>query len=101
MTAPFVPIHISDRALHEIRHIRDHKNIPADYALRVGVRGGGGCGGFQYLIGFDHAKESDQTYHFGDLRVLIEKRHVMYLVDTQIDFEDGQEARGFTFQKGA
>ena len=98
MPAPFVPIRISDRALAEIRHIQTHKNIPADYALRVGVRGGGGCGGFSYLIGFDHPRPADEQFRFDGLTVLIEKRHVMYLVDTEIDFEDG-EVRGFTFQK--
>ena len=38
------PITVSARALEEVRKIMQTKNIPADYGLRVGIKGGG-CGG--------------------------------------------------------
>ncbi|SDJ91111.1 iron-sulfur cluster assembly protein [Catalinimonas alkaloidigena] len=93
-----VPVTITPVALEEIRKIITFKNIPSDYALRVGVRGGG-CGGLSYVLGFDTPKASDKCYVQDDLQIVVEKRHVMYLLGTEIDFEDGSNARGFTFQR--
>ncbi|HYC86183.1 MAG TPA: iron-sulfur cluster assembly accessory protein, partial [Chryseosolibacter sp.] len=54
------PVTISPKAAEQIRKIMATKNIPADYGLRVGVRGGG-CG-VSLIIGFDKKKDSDLTY---------------------------------------
>jgi iron-sulfur cluster assembly protein len=92
-----IPIKITEKALAEINNIILHKNIPEDYALRVGVKGGG-CGGISYLLGFDKPKEDDQQFEIGAIQVLIEKRHYMFLMGMQIDFYEGNDARGFTFE---
>jgi iron-sulfur cluster assembly protein len=31
--------------------------------------------------------------------VYIDKKHLMYVIDIQVDFEETQEGRGFTFTK--
>jgi len=91
-----IPITITDKAKEEIRNIMDHKNIPADYCLRVGVKGGG-CGGMAYALGFDKPKEDDQQFVIAGIPVLMEKRHVMFLMGMQVDFFEGNDTRGFTF----
>lgn len=91
-----IPITITEKAQKEIKNIMEHKNIPADYFLRVGVKGGG-CGGMSYALGFDKPKEGDQEFEQGGIPVLIEKRHVMFLMGMQVDFYEGNDARGFTF----
>ena len=91
-----IPIHISGLAAQEATHIMQHKNIPAGYALRIGVRGGG-CVGHSFFLGFDTAKDGDDTYELDGLPVVIEKRHTMYLLGMHLDFEDGATARGFVF----
>lgn len=91
-----VPITITEKAEAEIKNIIDHKNIPQEYHLRVGVKGGG-CGGMSYALGFDKPKEDDQLFEIAGIPVLIEKRHFMFLMGMQIDFFEGDEARGFTF----
>lgn len=91
-----VPITITEKAEAEIKNIIAHKNIPQEYHLRVGVKGGG-CGGMSYALGFDKAKEDDQQFEVAGIPVLIEKRHFMFLMGMQIDFFEGDEARGFTF----
>ncbi len=53
------PIEITPKAALEIKHIMATKNIPLDYFLRVGVKGGG-CGGMAYALGFDKLKPEDQ-----------------------------------------
>lgn len=89
------PVSISDKAVLEIRKIMTTKNIPPDYGLRVGVRGGG-CG-VSLIIGFDKKKPSDIAYSVQDIPVYIDKRHTMYLIGKQVDFYEGADARGFTF----
>lgn len=90
------PIKITEKAEAEIKNIMATKNIPAEYHLRVGVKGGG-CGGMSYALGFDKPHEEDQKFEILGIPVLIEKRHYMFLMGMQIDFFEGDEARGFTF----
>ncbi len=91
-----IPINITDKAQEEIKNIIQNKNIPADYFLRVGVKGGG-CGGMSYMLGFDKFKEGDQKFEVEGIQVPIEKRHYMFLMGMQVDFYEGNDARGFTF----
>jgi len=93
------PVTISARALDEIRKIMQTKNIPAEYGLRVGVRGGG-CAGVSLIIGFDKKKDTDIAYSVTDVPVYVDKRHTMYLIGKQVDFFEGEEARGFVFVDG-
>ncbi len=72
------------------------KNVPAEYGLRVGVQGGG-CSGMSYLLGFDKAKDSDEIYAVEDIKLIMDKKHAMYVLGMQVDFQDGLNARGFTF----
>ncbi len=90
------PIGLTARAAEEVRKIMLTKNIPADYALRVGIRGGG-CGGVSLIIGFDKQKPNDLAYQQEGIEVLIDKKHTMYLIGKQVDFYEGADARGFMF----
>ena len=89
------PVTISTRAAEEIRKIMQTKNIPADYGLRVGVKGGG-CG-VSLLIGFDRQKESDTAYMINDIPVYVDKKHTMYIIGKEVDFYEGADERGFVF----
>ncbi|HYF66594.1 MAG TPA: iron-sulfur cluster biosynthesis family protein [Ohtaekwangia sp.] len=94
------PVTISPRAAEEIRKIMETKNIPQDYGLRIGIKGGG-CGGVSLMLGFDKRKESDISYLIQGIPVYVEKKHTMYLIGKQVDFFDGDEARGFMFVDSA
>ena len=89
------PVTISLRAADEIRKIMETKNIPQDYGLRLGVKGGG-CG-VSLLIGFDKKKESDLTYTINGITVYMDKKHTMYIIGKEVDFYDGEAGRGFMF----
>lgn len=91
------PVTISAKAAEEIRRIMETKNIPEGYRLRVGVRGGGGCGGASFVLGFDTKKESDLEYEFNQIPVLIDKRHTLYLIGKEVDYVANGDAQGFTF----
>ncbi len=93
-----LPIVITDKAWQEIRNIVDKKNIPEGYGLRIGISGAG-CAGISYVLGFDKPTENDKKCLLNDLDVLIKKKDMMYLIGIQLDFYEGNDARGFTFVK--
>lgn len=90
------PVSISSRAAIEIKKIMETKNIPKDYGLRLGVKGGG-CSGVSLMLGFDRKKESDLFYTVDEIPVYVDKKHTMYLIGKEVDFVETEEARGFTF----
>ena len=94
-----IPISLTPKAAKEVRYIMENKNIPDGYGLRIGIKGSGGCSGFNYLLGFDTKKDSDISFEVDGIPVYVEKKHTMYLLDLEVDFYEGSDARGFTFAK--
>ena len=90
------PILLSDRAAREIKKIMTTKQIPDGFGLRVGVRGGG-CSGMSYILGFDKKRDHDMAFDIEGIPVYMDKRHGLYLMGTTVDYHDGLQARGFTF----
>ncbi len=91
-----IPVTFSKEALQEIKATIAAKNIPSDYGVRVGVKGGG-CAGVSYILGFDKKNENDLTFEVQGIRVYVEKKDVMHLIGMEVDFYEGNNARGFTF----
>lgn len=90
------PVSLTDGAAEQLRTIRHQENIPADYCLRIGVKGGG-CSGFSYILGFDEAQANDELFEINGIQVAMNKAHAIYLLGMEIDFVSGLENRGFTF----
>ena len=90
------PIAITERAMIEIKDIFKNKNIPKNYGLRVGIKGAG-CG-VSYILGFDKKREKDEVYFVNDLKVLIKKAEIMFLIGKKISFYDETDGRGFFFE---
>jgi len=90
------PVSFTEGAVKELNKLKDQQELGVDFGLRVGVEGGG-CSGMTYILGFDQKKDGDQEYDINGIRVFMHKAHGMYLVGMTIDFQDGLNARGFTF----
>lgn len=90
------PITFTAGAITQLKRIKAEQSVPDDHGLRVGVKGGG-CSGFSYILGFDLIKEKDDIYEIEGLKVMIEKAHGIYLIGMEIDWLDGLNNRGFTF----
>ncbi|MCB0570365.1 MAG: iron-sulfur cluster assembly accessory protein [Phaeodactylibacter sp.] len=90
------PISLTPGAIRELGRIRQEQQISDEHGLRVGVKGGG-CSGFSYILGFDLPKENDDIYEVSGVRVLMQKAHAIYLLGMEIDWEDGLNNRGFSF----
>jgi iron-sulfur cluster assembly protein len=98
MTDGFQPVGITSRAAEEVKKIMKTKNIPTGYGLRIGIRGGHGCGGATLIIGFDKKKSSDLEFRIEDVDVYVDKKHTMYVIGKEVDFYEGADARGFLFK---
>ncbi|MBK0377893.1 HesB/IscA family protein [Mucilaginibacter segetis] len=90
------PVTFTPGAVKEIFKLKDQQEIGDDFGLRIGVEGGG-CSGMSYVLGFDQKKDGDQEYIIDGVKVFMHKAHGLYLAGMQIDFQDGLNARGFTF----
>lgn len=96
ITASIAPVTLTDGAKKEIRKLISQQELSEEYGLRLGVEGGG-CAGMNYILGFDQHKEGDQEYYIDGIKVYMHKAHGLYLVGMEVDFQDGLNARGFTF----
>lgn len=90
------PVSFTEGAVKELYKLKDQQELSEDFGLRVGVEGGG-CAGMNYVLGFDQKKDGDQEYNIEGIRVFMHKAHGLYLAGMQVDFQDGLNARGFTF----
>jgi iron-sulfur cluster assembly protein len=90
------PVTLTPGAIQELKRIQQEQNIPADHGLRIGVKGGG-CAGFSYILGFDLPKENDQVHEVEGITLLMQKAHGIYLIGMEIDWVDGLNNRGFSF----
>ena len=91
-------VNLTERAATEVKRILDEQKLGDNALLRVGVTGGG-CSGFSYSLGFDKAfdEKTDSKYDFHGVDVVVDKKSALYLDGTTVDFFDGLEKRGFTF----
>lgn len=93
------PVEFSEAALQSVLDIYNTKNIPAQYALRLAVSGGG-CSVVDYQIGFDLMGASDRVYPLiEDIQLIIDKKHQMYLYGLKVDYISNETEQGFEFIK--
>jgi len=65
--------------------------------LRVAIIGGG-CSGFQYQMTLEKgSSEDDKVIDIDGLKVFIDSRSSLYLNGTEVDYVDGENGSGFTF----
>ena len=75
----------------------DGKSIE-EYFIRVGVKGGG-CSGLSYELDFDNEiKNGDQVFDNDGLRIVCDKKSLLYLIGTELDYTDGLKGKGFEFK---
>lgn len=95
-TASILPVSFTEGAKKELRKLKDQQELGDEFGLRIGVEGGG-CAGMNYVLGFDQQKDGDTEYDLEGIRIFMHKAHGLYLAGMEIDFQDGLNARGFTF----
>ncbi len=92
------PVSFTGSAIEEIKRLMNEEGFDTTAYLRVGVKGGG-CSGLSYVLGFDQKQEEDDdVYETEGVSFIMNKAHGLYLMGMQIDWQDGLNARGFTFK---
>jgi iron-sulfur cluster assembly accessory protein len=90
------PVSFTKAAVAEIARLMNDASFDQSKFLRIGVKGGG-CSGLSYVLGFDEKQNPDQDYEMEGLHFIMNIAHEIYLLGMQIDWQDGLNARGFTF----
>jgi iron-sulfur cluster assembly protein len=90
---------ITEKAAEEVRRVQEEQSFEPDMFLRIGVAGGG-CSGFNYTLSFDNAfdEQADSKFDQHGVAVVVDKKSALYLDGTTVDWYDGLEKRGFTFE---
>jgi len=99
MTTTGNAIFVSDKAKVKVKKLMEEAGIADDssYFLRVGVAGGG-CSGLSYKMDFDNEqKPMDQVFEDNGVKVVTDLKSFLYLVNTELDFSDGLNGKGFFF----
>jgi iron-sulfur cluster assembly protein len=70
-----------------------------DAAVRLGIRGGG-CSGFSYVIEFadEPPRAKDTLIEHGGVRFYVDKKSLVYLAGSVLDYEHTLMFQGFRFK---
>ena len=91
-------IKVSDTARAKISQLMndDGFSIEKDY-VRVGVKSGG-CSGLSYELKFDSNQlNEDRLFEDNGVKILVDKKSLLYLVGTTLDYSGGLNGKGFVF----
>jgi iron-sulfur cluster assembly protein len=89
-------IKISDKAKNEAVRLMGAEENP-NLFIRVGVTGGG-CSGLMYNLDFDDKLNSeDKEFEDNGIKIVLDKKSLLYLVGTELDFSGGLNGKGFVF----
>ena len=90
-------INITEKAISQILELKKKESASTDSNIRVAVKGGG-CSGLMYDLGFDdEVKEADEVFEDKGVKILVDKKSMLYLLGTTLDFSDGLNGKGFQF----
>ncbi|MDN3202647.1 HesB/IscA family protein [Algoriphagus sediminis] len=88
---------VSDKAKDRILELRQEEGRSQDENIRVSVKGGG-CSGLMYDLSFDATQtETDHVFEDKGVKVLVDRKSLLYLAGTTLEFTDGLNGKGFQF----
>ena len=88
---------VSDSAKNRLEHLLNQEKEEKNY-VRVGVESGG-CSGLSYKLEFENIRhDDDELFEDNGISVLINKKSVLYLAGTILEFSDGLNGKGFVFK---
>ncbi|NIK73974.1 iron-sulfur cluster assembly protein [Thermonema lapsum] len=88
---------ITEKAKQKLIQLRTEEGKDEHYHLRVAVKGGG-CSGLMYDLSFDNQiQPNDEVFEDKGIKILVDKRSLLYLLGTTLDYSDGLNGKGFQF----
>ena len=90
-------IKISEKAAEHIKYIKNRDQITNTMPLRVSVKEGG-CSGFSYKLDFNkEVTDRDKIFSDYGVSLVIERKSLLYLMGTTLDFDGSLNGKGFIF----
>lgn len=90
-------INVTDKAREEIVTLLTKEGKSLENNIRVSVKGGG-CSGLMYDLSFDpEIHDADEVFEDKGVKILVDKKSLLYLLNTTLDFSDGLNGKGFQF----
>ncbi len=91
-------VELTEKAAVEVRRVMEENDTDPGTFLRIGVTGGG-CSGLSYDFRFDEEfdEANDKKLEQHGITLVVDKKSALFLEGTQVDWHEGIDARGFTF----
>jgi iron-sulfur cluster assembly protein len=90
-------INVTDKAKERILELRQEEGYSNDHNVRVSVKGGG-CSGLMYDLDFDDKiVDGDDVFEDKGVKIIVDKKSLLYLLGTTLEFSDGLNGKGFQF----
>jgi iron-sulfur cluster assembly protein len=90
-------INVTEKAKEHVINLRSKEGHGEDFNIRVSVEGGG-CSGLMYNLNFDNKQNpTDHVFEDKGVKIFVDKKSLLYLVGTTLDFSDGLNGKGFQF----
>ena len=91
-------IKVADKArIEAAKLMKDDGYDPSVDFIRVGVKSGG-CSGLSYDLKFDNnLKEDDKLFEDNEIKIVADKKSLLYLVGTTLEYSGGLNGKGFVF----
>lgn len=90
-------IKVSDNAKAQAQKLIQEEGMGENAFIRVGVKSGG-CSGLSYVLKFDSEfTEQDTILEDNGVKVVCDKKSILYLAGTTLDYSGGLNGKGFVF----
>ena len=87
---------VSDNARDKLNQLLIEDNSGKEY-VRVGVESGG-CSGLVYKLDFDDSMNNeDELVEHNDIKLVINKKSILFLAGTTLEYSSGLNGKGFVF----
>lgn len=90
-------IYISEKAKQKVTELLKSEGKGKEFFVRVSVVSGG-CSGLTYKMDFDsEIKAGDQVFEDKGMKLVTDRKSILYLFSTTLDYSDGLDGKGFHF----
>lgn len=91
-------IKVSDTAKRKVFSLMEEDGMQLEQSfIRVGVETGG-CSGLSYKMDFtSESNGEDKLFEDNGVRILVDKKSLLYLLGTTLEYSGGLNGKGFSF----
>lgn len=88
---------ITENAKNQAIRLIESEGYEKDSFIRLGVKSGG-CSGLSYELKFDNVlTENDKVIEDNGTKVVVDKKSILFLAGTTLDYQGGLNGKGFVF----